>query len=203
MDERADSISAIDMNMRYLIKEYHDGLLMFEVCNRDVWEKASADVKGQEEFFKKNKKKYVWDAPRFKGIAYYTRDIADVNAVKKSVKGKKFSEWVGILRTTFNNDSILRIRVEKGVFKKGDNGLVDRDVFKVADAKVREIKDFPNLATFGKVLKAPEEMADVRALVVADYQDMMEKKWLEGLKAKYPVSINYDVLKTVKPVEDK
>lgn len=198
MDMRSDSIAAIDMNMRYLIQEYHDGLLMFEISNREVWEKASKDEEGLMAFYKKNKKKYTWDSPRFKGISYCTREVADVEAVKKSVKGKPFSEWVGILRTTFNNDSILRIRVEKGIFKKGDNGLVDREVFGVADAKIKEYKDFPNRTVFGKLLKAPEEMGDVRALVVADYQDVMEKEWVKGLRAKYPVVVNREVLATVR-----
>ena len=117
MDERADSISSIDPDMKYLIKEYHDGLLLYEASNREVWEKAAKDEAGLNKFFKKNKKKYAWEEPRFKGIAYHTKDIADVAAVKKAVKGKKFDEWAKVLRSTFNNDSVLRIRVEKGIFK--------------------------------------------------------------------------------------
>ena len=198
MDNKADAISAVDQNMKYLIKEYHDGLLLYEISNREVWEKASKDEAGLEQFWKKNKKKYAWDEPRFKGIAYYTRNEKDIEAVKKCVKGKKFSEWAPILRETFNKDSVLNIRVEKGIFKKGTNGIVDRDIFGVADAKIKEIKDFPYTATFGKELKAPEEMSDVRALVVADYQDAMEKEWIKVLKAKYPVVVNEEVLATVK-----
>ena len=198
MDERADSISAIDDDMKYLIREYHDGLLLFEASNREVWEKAANDEAGLTAFFKKNKKKYAWDAPRFKGIAYYTKDVADVAAVKKSVKGKRFSEWANILRTTFNNDSTLRIRVDKGIFKEGDNGLVDKMKFGVADAKTKSYKNFPNVEVFGKMLKAPEEMDDVRSLVVADYQDEKEKAWVNELRQKYPVSVNWDVVETVK-----
>ena len=198
MDARADSISAIDQNMKYLIQEYHDGLLLYEASNRAVWEKAANDEAGLQKFFKKNKKKYAWDEPRFKGIAYYTKDVADIKAVQKAVKGKKFDEWAKILRTTFNNDSVLRIRVNKGIFKKGDNGLVDKMKFGIADAKVKEIKGFPNTAVFGKVLKTPEEMADVKALVVADYQEAMEKDWVAGLRAKYPIEVNWDIINQIK-----
>lgn len=199
MDNRADSISALDPDMKYLIQEYHDGLLLFEISNREVWEKASKDEDGLKKFFKKNKKKYVWDEPRFKGIAYHTREASDVEAVKKSVKGKDFADWAQILRTTFNNDSTLRIRVEKGIFKKGDNGLVDRNEFSVADAKIKEVKDFPNDGTFGKLIKAPEDFNDVKALVVSDYQEAKEKEWLKTLEKKYAVVIDKEVLKTVKP----
>ena len=194
MDERADSISAIDQDMKYLIKEYHDGLLLYEASNREVWEKAAKDEAGLNKFFKKNKKKYKWDEPRFKGIAYHTKDIADVAAVKKAVKGKKFDEWAKVLRSTFNNDSVLRIRVEKGIFKKGDNALVDKMEFGVADAKVKPVKNFPKDAVYGKMLKAPEEMGDVKALVTADYQESMEKDWIKKLRAKYPVEVKWEMI---------
>ncbi len=198
MDGRADSISALDQNMKYLIKEYHDGLLLFEISSREVWEKASKDSIGQETFFKKNRKKYAWDAPRFKGVAYNTRDAADVEAVKKCLKKQKWADWAPVLRTTFNNDSVLRIKVEKGIFKKGDNGLVDRDVFKQSDATPKEVKDFPCTGTYGRVIKAPEEVGDVRKSVIADYQDQLEQQWLKDLEARYPVTVNEDVLKTVR-----
>ena len=197
MDMRSDSLANLSQDMKYLIQEYHDGLLLYEISNRDVWEKAAKDEAGLQEFYKKNKANYKWDAPRFKGIAYYTRDEKDIKAVKKSVKGQSFDKWVEILRTTFNNDSVLRIRVEKGIFKQGDNKIVDKNIFKDKNAKIREIKDFPYTDTFGKLLKAPEELGDVRALVTSDYQEMKEQEWLEELKKRYPATINEDVLNTI------
>ena len=196
MDQRADSLASADSEMKYLFKEYHDGLLLYEISNREVWEKASKDEAGLEAYFKKNKKKYVWDAPRFKGIAYHTRDIEDVQAVKKVLKGKAFSEWNEVLRSTFNADSVLRIRVEKGIFKMGDNPLVDKEVFGL-DAKPTPLKNYPNDATFGTVLKAPKDMEDVRAQVVADYQDALEQGWLAVLRERFPVEVDKKVLETV------
>ena len=197
MDMRSDSLANLSQDMKYLIQEYHDGLLLYEISNRDVWEKAAKDEAGLQDFYKKNKANYKWDAPRFKGIAYYTRDEKDIKAVKKSVKGQSFDKWVEILRTTFNNDSVLRIRVEKGIFKQGDNKIVDKNIYKDSNAKIREIKDFPYTDTFGKLLKAPEELGDVRALVTSDYQEMKEQEWLEELKKRYPATINEDVLNTI------
>ena len=196
MDQRADSLASADSDMKYLFKEYHDGLLLYEISNREVWEKASKDEEGLNAYFKKNKKKYAWDAPRFKGIAYHTRNIDDVQAVKKVLKGKPFDEWAEILRSTFNADSVLRIRVEKGIFKMGDNALVDKEVFSL-DATPKPVRDYPNDATFGTVLKAPKEMNDVRAQVVADYQEALEQGWLAILRERFPVEVDKNVLATV------
>ena len=197
MEQRANELSKNDSDLANLIREYHDGLLLFEISNSEVWDKGAKDEAGLANFFKKNKKRYTWDAPRFKGMAYHVKDKADVKAVKNSVKGLAFDKWADKLRTTFNADSVKRIRVEKGIFKKGDNPLVDRDVFKVKDAKVVANEEYPIDATFGKLLKAPKEYSDVRGQVVADYQDMLEKEWVARLREKYPVVVNKQVLATV------
>ena len=189
-------LEANDSDLRNLIKEYYDGLLLYEISNRTVWEKAAADEAGLVAYFKKNKKNYKWDAPRFKGIAYHVKDQADVKAVKDAVKGLPFDQWADKLRKTFNNDSILRIRVEKGIFKQGDNALVDREVFGV-DTIAKGLKDYPIDAVYGQKLKAPKEMTDVKAQVLADYQDALEKEWVEVLRRKYAVEIDEEVLKTV------
>lgn len=196
MNQRADSLAAIDQDTKYLFQEYHDGLLLYEISNREVWDKASKDEEGLKAFFKKNKKNYKWDSPRFKGIAYYAKDNKDIAAVKKSLKGVSFDKWAEVLRSTFNSDSVLKIRVEKGLFKKGDNVLVDKYEFDV-DTIPAEKKGYPYCATYGKMLKAPKEMSDVRSQVTSDYQDAMEKKWLQGLRKKFPVVVNKDVVATV------
>ena len=85
LDQRADSLSAADPEMRYLIKEYHDGLLLYEISNSTIWEKAAQDDQALENYFKKHKKQYKWDEPRFKGMAYHVKDQADVKAVAKCV----------------------------------------------------------------------------------------------------------------------
>ena len=197
MEQRAMELSAKDSDMANLIREYHDGLLLYEISNSEVWDKAAKDEAGLANFFKKNKKKYTWDSPRFKGMAYHVKERADVKAVKNCVKGLAFDKWAEKLRTTFNADSVKRIRVEKGIFKVGDNPLVDRDVFKKKDAKVVTNKDYPIDATYGKVIKAPKEYSDVRGQVVADYQDQLEKEWVARLRERYPVVVNKDVLATV------
>lgn len=196
LEAKRMEMEAQDPSLRYLIQEYHDGLLLYEISNRTVWEKAQHEEAGLESYFRKNKKKYKWEEPRFKGIAYRTREEADVKAVRKVVKGLPFDAWADKLRKTFNADSVLRIRVEKGIFKKGDNALVDSRVFGTSDA-AEPNKEYPYTAVYGKKLKAPRELSDVRALVLADYQEALESRWVAQLRQKYKVTVDESVLKTV------
>jgi len=190
-------LSGQSENQKYIEQEYHDGLLLYEISNRMVWEKAANDENAQVAYFAKNKKKYRWEQPRFKGIAYHVKDAADVAAVKKCVKGKPFSEWADLLRDKFNADSVARIQVEEGIFKTGDNPVVDSLVFK-QNAKLEKVKGYPIDATFGKILKkGPQEYADVKAWVIADYQDQLEKEWVAALRKKYQFVVYPEVLATV------
>ena len=194
--EKRQEMVAKDDELKYLIKEYHDGVLAIELSQRNVWKKAQEDVDGLTRFFKKNKKNYTWEEPRFKGIAYRTKEAADVKAVKKAIKKIPFAEWNKVLRETFNNDSILRIRVDKGYFKKGDNVIVDHVIFKV-DTTVTVMKNFPNSATFGKLLKAPKELDDVKGQVVSDYQEYLMKQWVAALRKDAVIEVDKKVLATV------
>lgn len=185
-----------DPSLKYLIQEYHDGLLLYDMANRTVWQKAQQDSVGQDNFFRHNKAKYSWSEPRFKGIAYCTRQQADVQRVKDALKNVPFDKWVDVLRNTFNNDSVLRIRAEKGIFTKGMNAQVDKEVFGV-DTVAKPIKDYPYMAVFGRRLSAPEDVDDVRSEVVSDYQEAMEKQWVSTLRKRYKVKVDERVLKTV------
>ena len=197
LSKKAEELSAQDPDMKYLIKEYHDGLLLYEISNQLVWDKAAKDEAGLANFFKKHKKNYAWDEPRYKGMAYHVKEQGDVKAVANCVKKLAFDKWAEALRSTFNADSVIRIRVEKGIFKKGDNALIDSAVFK-KDTTVTHMKDYPIDAVYGKILKkGPEDYNDVRGLVVADYQEALEKEWVADLRRKYVVKVNEDVLKTV------
>ena len=196
LEKRSDSLAATDPEMKYLFQEYPDGLLLYEISSREVWEKATENEAALKAWFDAHRKDYTWSQPRYKGIAYHVKDKKDVKAVKNCVQRLPFDQWAEALRTTFNPDSVIRIRVEKGLFKPGDNATVDRMVFK-ASAEVRPLRDYPIDAVYGKKLKKPSDYTDVRAQVVEDYQNDLEHRWVASLRKRYPVVIHEEVLKTV------
>ncbi|WP_434502917.1 peptidylprolyl isomerase [Prevotella sp.] len=193
--KKTQELESEDPSLKYLIQEYHDGLLLFEISNRTVWKKAATDEDALYKYFKKNKKKYKWEQPRFKGIAYHTKYKDDLKAVKKILRKTNFSEWSDVLKKAFNKDS-LRVKADKGMFKIGENLLVDKFVFKQNKA-YKHLVDYPYENVYGKKLKSPDDLSDVRQLVVNDYQEYLEKAWVETLRNKYPVSVNHAVLATV------
>lgn len=183
-------------DFRNLMNEYRDGILLFEVSNREVWDKASKDTQGLSDFFKKNKKKYNWKEPRYKGYVVSCKNDSVASLAKVKIASYPQDSVVYYLQKEFNNDSIKNVKVEKGLYLKGDNQWVDQAVFTIGSPAVNE--DFPVVFVSGKLLKkGPESYQDVRGLVTADYQNYLENRWIKALNKKYPVEINKDVVKTV------
>lgn len=185
-------------DFRLLMQEYHDGILLFDISNTEVWEKASKDNDGLNKYFKDHKSDYKWEKPHYKGLVVSCKDEASYKAAKLIVKKSSVDSLEKYL-TTRLNDSIQHVKVEKGIFVQGDNKIVDKFGFKDKKVTVPEDKNFPYQFVVGKNIKTtPEDYTDVRGLVTADYQDYLEKNWIESLRAKYPVEINKEVLKTIK-----
>lgn len=197
MDKEAERLADQDSDLKYLIKEYHDGLLLYEVCSKTVWNKAATDTLGLKQYFKKNKKKYAYDKPRFRGIFYQCRRESDVKKVKSFLKSLPESQWIKELRKEFNSDSIPQVRVEKKIFKEGDNAFVDVLAFK-EKKELTEDSVYPYAGVYGRVMKKmPVDWTDVRSDVVSDYQNLKEQEFIANLRDKYKVEIFKEVLDTV------
>ncbi len=197
VSELFDGMIAKDQEAKFLSQEYYDGTMMYEISKNLIWDVASKDEDGIADYYSHNKKKYVWDSPRFKGIVMHTKDQATADAAKKMLKKvKDDSQWGKLLVDEFNNDSVTNIRIEHGIFKQGDNTGVDVYVFGVS-GEVKPMKGYPVTDVYGNLLKKPQSYKDVKGKVVADYQTAREKEWVESLRKKYSYSVDKDVLKTV------
>lgn len=196
IEQKVRELCAKDESLKYLIQEYHDGLLLYEISTREVWDKAAKDTVGLEAYFKAHKSKYKWDEPRYRGVVYHCKDKGLVKDVRKLLKSVDEAQWIDTLRASFNQDSVKQIRVEKNLFKKGDNAFVDHLVFK-EKKEPKPSEYYPYTAVYGKKLRKPKDWTDVRGEVVSDYQAACEAEFVRSLRETYKVEIYKEVLNTV------
>ena len=191
--EKADLVNKYP-DYANLLNEYREGILLFDISNRKVWDKASSDKEGLEKYFEKNKSKYTtWKAPKFKGLIVYSVNDSVENEVKGYLKSLGGDTIANALHKKFRRD----IRIERHLTAKGENQYVDELVFD--GKKAQPDKKYLNYFVLeGKVISQPEEVADVRGLVTTDYQNQLEKEWIKEMKSKYKVKVNKKVLKMVK-----
>lgn len=198
MEVARERLAESNADYRNLINEYRDGMLLFEISNRRVWDRAGKDKEGLERFFKNNRANYVWQKPHFKGyIVMATSDSISKVAKDFLAERKPQTDSLSkVLKARFGND----VKAEMVVTALGDNPIVDYVAFNGPNPSANQTKGRWKqwFAYTQRIIEQPEEATDVRGAVSTDYQQQLEKEWVDELHAKYPVKINRKLLKQVK-----
>lgn len=185
-------------DFRALMREYEEGILLFDALKRNVWDRANTDSVGLENYFNSTlKSKYNWDERA--RVSFYTiksDDLKVVNEVRSYAATHSAQEVV----TKFNKQENETLTVIEKTYEKGKNKDLE-SLWRAAAMNETKIDAGTKTATFFKVEQilppAPKTLADARGYAVADYQDYLEKQWVEELRRQYPVKVNEDVLKSL------
>ena len=180
-----------------LVQEYKDGIMLFDLMDREVWDKAVKDTVGLKEFHERNAAKYMWGDRVQASIITVTRpeSLPKVKALLDS--GVELDS----LRNAIQRDSIGYAFVRKGYYQKGDNQYVDQTEWKVGvrNEIPSTVDQSTTIVCIREVRKPePKTLKEARGLVTSDYQVELEQKWVKSLKERYPVKINEKVLDKVR-----
>lgn len=180
-------------------REYYDGLLVFDISNKMVWEKASIE-EDLEAYYKSHIKEFKFSEPCFKGMVFFCRNEDVFHSVEKVLDGVEIQNWIDTILANINKGGDIKVRVmrgssESGVFHKGQNACVDKLVF--GEGEFEPMNNYPYVDVIGKVLKEPECMSDVADQVSESYQKYLEKQWVKKLRKQYKYKIYKKALKKV------
>jgi peptidyl-prolyl cis-trans isomerase SurA len=177
-----------------MMKEYYEGSLMFLISSQKVWDKAMSDTLALKNYFDTNTSKYSWDASHFKGRIVYCKDKKVEKKIRLILNNQSL-DTINAKLGELNKKEVL-VKIDQGSYAKGTNKAIDFYVFKTGQYKPET--SFPIVFTEGRIVDKPENYNDVRGQVVQDYQNYLEQQWINELHSKYQVSVNRELLKTVK-----
>ncbi len=185
---------------KYLIKEYHDGILLFELTDKTVWSKAITDTVGLNNFYENNKNNYMWST-RYEVKTYKCKDAKVCSSVNKSFMKNVPQEKV--FAKINKKDSVAVVLDQTELCEKGVKPMVD---------KLIKEHNIPETAGYKKVItntdkntvtvinvRGPEvkSLNEAKGIITADYQNFLEKEWLKELHSKYKVVVHDDVLRSI------
>lgn len=175
-----------------LMREYHDGILLFNLTDEKVWSKAVRDTTGLEQFFNENRDNYVWEE-RIDATLFQVKNIDDVNFLRDLIS-QHLND--GDIAKQLDEDSITSVTIIPGKFEKGDNKYADQVEWKTGTTEVKsDVEDLITIIRIREVLPPQQkELDEARGLATADYQTYLEQEWIKQLKEKYPVVVNKEVL---------
>ncbi len=179
-----------------LLKEYREGILLFDLTNEKVWSKAVEDTLGLQKFYNENKTLYNW--PERVNATIYSCINLDV---AKNVKRKLYRKNRGSLTDSeilndLNKKSPLNLQIESNKYAIGDNKYIDKIKWKVGISKDLVLDDGTYIIIdVHEVLPVmSKELNETRGKVISDYQNHLEKEWIINLKAKYKTEVIHKVL---------
>ncbi|MBI1225248.1 MAG: peptidyl-prolyl cis-trans isomerase [Bacteroidetes bacterium] len=181
-----------------LMREYEEGVMLFEVTKMEVWDKASADSVGLEAFYEKNKANYKWEERAVLSQYALVEKAKDkINQIREFAKHNDPETVLAKFNT--DEDKILS-RTEKQ-YEKGRNEVVDKMEWKVGALSPVDISKRDKSYNFFKLEEilqpGQKTLLEARGYVVADYQDYLEKRWLESLRKEYKVKTNEKVFNSM------
>lgn len=178
-----------------LMREYEEGILLFEVKKQLVWDKASSDEEGLKTFYEANKENYKWK--KRANVTFYTLRTNDKKIIKK-IQGKAKKKSAESLKGMFNKDHEV-VQTTTGIYEEGKNMELDKLKWKAGTVGKGYEKDGSYYFTKIEEIIAPsiKTLEEARGYVVADYQDNLEKDLIKKLKEKFKIVINEDVLKNL------
>ena len=175
-------------DFKYLLAEYREGILLFEIMEKEVWNKASEDSVGQRKYYNEHINKYE-AGNRIEARIFSTTDKSFLDEVKKKVTHGDTLKEADMKK--FKSAQNFRN------YEKGESKVIDK-VNWVPGLQEAEIDGTYYLVEVKKlVAPGPKTLEEARAKVISDYQDSLEKNWVASLKNKYRVVLNNKGKKTV------
>jgi peptidyl-prolyl cis-trans isomerase SurA len=192
---REDNLELENEDFANILKEYRDGLLLFDLMEKEIWNKASKDTVGLEAFYQKHKAKYQWSDRVDVVIATSANEDYAKKALKMMKKGKSEEE----IKKALDTDSQKNIIFTKGVFNTNDPKLPAHLKIEQGVSEIYSHNDAFHVIDVKSVLPAGNKtLEEAKGNVINDYQTEIEANWINSLHKRFKVELNEKALEKVK-----
>ena len=183
-------------DFKFLMREYTEGNLLFEVMEKEVWNKASKDTAGLKVFYGNNKNRYEWKERA--ELYEYTIHSDDQKLIKKILKYAKKKSHSKLIKKYNKKKQQITFKVKKVEF--GDKELEGLKFDKGARTEPFNDKEL-KVVTFRKINSilpvSSKTIDEAKGYIIADYQEFLEKKWIIDLEKQYPTKLNKEVFESI------
>lgn len=178
-----------------ILGEYREGLLIFDVMEKNIWQAAKNDTIGLGKFYEKTKDNYQWKQRVDADILSATSQ-ANAQRIQKMLNDGMDAEAI---KTELNPDGTVNVLVTSGTFEIGSQDLPANLEIKKGVSEIYPSNDSYTVVYVKNVLPSGvKELEDVKGKVISNYQNELEKRWMEELHSKYQVKVNNKVFKKLK-----
>jgi peptidyl-prolyl cis-trans isomerase SurA len=179
-----------------VMDEYRDGLLLFDLMEKEIWTKSKTDTIGLKSFYDKNLKNYNWKNRLDVTILSSTK----LDVIKKAEKLLKQDKTADFIKEKLNlKDGVVNVMSKVGVFEEGSEVLPKNLKFEAGISEIIKDGEYYFVTKVNKTLPAgPKTLEECKGKVINDYQQYLEENWVKDLKNEFKVEVNQEVFEKVK-----
>jgi len=179
-----------------VMDEYRDGLLLFDLMEKEIWTKSKTDSIGLQSFYDKNLKNYQWKNRLDVTILSSTK----LDIIKKAQKYLKNDKSVDFIKEKLNiKDGAVNIMSKVGVFEEGNEALPKNLQFETGISEILKDGEYYFVTKVNETFSAgPKSLEECKGKAINDYQQYLEENWVKDLKNEFKVEINQSVFESVK-----
>lgn len=180
-----------------LMKEYRDGILLFDLMDKNVWTKAVKDTAGLRNYYETIKTKYLNDE-KASMVVYTVKNEKNANTLLKSLKVNLNADMTKQISKMNKKDSAAVVKENMKLYNKDLSALYSSVEWKTGVYGTFAKDDKFVIVVVEKINpKEPKALNEVKGLVTAEYQNYLEEKWVKDLRAKHNWKIDKDVLESI------
>lgn len=180
---------------RYVMDEYKEGLLLFDLMEKEIWQKAQTDTLGLEAFYQKNKDRYKWN----ERIDAVVASSVKRDFVEQTKKYFEEGKSVDFIKKELNKDAIVNIMIDEGYYEEGNNGIPKEYKLEKGVSKIYKQGDYYYVILGKEIVSSSQKtLEEARGRAVSDYQQYLEENWLDFLKKEFTYKVNEKTFKKVK-----
>jgi peptidyl-prolyl cis-trans isomerase SurA len=192
---REDNLELENKDFAHILAEYRDGLLLFDLMEKEVWNKASKDTLGLETYYNKHRSNYLWE-DRVEVVMASSADESNMKKIIKMMKKHKSEEEI---TNTLNTEGKQNVIFTKGTFSINDSKLPSSFNMKKGVSKVYEHNEAFHVIDVKSILSAGNKtLEEAKGSVINDYQAEIEANWINDLHERFKVEVNQKTLKAIK-----
>jgi peptidyl-prolyl cis-trans isomerase SurA len=178
-----------------VMEEYRDGLLLFDLMEKEIWEKSKTDTIGLKKFYDLNKGKYNWKARLDMMVCSSTSE----EIIKKAQKMLKENQKLEDIKSTLNTKDVINVMTSSGIFEEGNNNIPKGTKLEVGVSNITKNGEYYFVTKVNKLLQpGTKSLEDCKGKAINDYQQYLEENWVGNLKKEYTVKVNNDIFEKIK-----
>ena len=179
----------------YVMEEYRDGLLLFDLMEKEIWDRAKTDTIGLNTFYDEHKMEHMWKKRVDVTIASSTKQ----DIIKKAHALLKKKEKPQDIKDKLNVDNVINVMMNSGVFEEGTDALPKTMKYDVGVSDVFSEGEYYFVTKVDKVMPAGvKTLEECKGKLINEYQQYLELRWVDDLKSEFTVKINNDAFEHVK-----